>query len=106
MRQRADGGASLSEQGARDILRRLDWNDLRYFLAVVDSGSIRKAATALRVGAATVSRALNRLEATLGFRLFSRLAEGPKLTDEGRAIIEDVERIDRATVAIVRRCHF
>ena len=105
MQLRVDGGASLSEQGVRDVLRRLDWNDLRHFLAVAELGSIRKAAGDLGIGGATISRSLDRLEGTLGFKLFNRLPEGLKLTDNGRAIMNDVQGIDRATVAIVRRSH-
>ncbi len=100
------GGASLSEQDVRDVLRRLDWNDLRSFLAVAGRGSIRRAATDLGVGAATVSRSIDRLETTLGFKLFNRVPEGLRITDEGRAIISDVQGIDRATTAIVRRSRF
>jgi DNA-binding transcriptional LysR family regulator len=69
-------------------------------------GSIRRAAIDVGVGAATVSRAIDRLETTLGFKLFNRVPEGLRITDDGRAILDDVERIDRAAVAIVRRARF
>ena len=40
------------------------------------------------------------------FKLFNRVPEGLRITDEGRAIISDVQGIDRATTAIVRRSRF
>ena len=102
----SDGGVSPFERGIRNVHRRLDWNDLRSFLAVTHCGSIRKAAMDLKVGAATVSRAIDRLERTLGFKLFNRVPEGLRITDDGRGIIGEVERIDRAAIAIVRQARF
>ena len=48
----------------------LDWNDLRYFLAVARDGSTLAAAKALRVSQTTVARRIAALEAALGFPLF------------------------------------
>ncbi|HMN52648.1 MAG TPA: LysR family transcriptional regulator [Sphingopyxis sp.] len=43
-----------------------DWNDLRYFLAVAESGSTLAAARALRVSQTTVARRIAALEAAKG----------------------------------------
>jgi DNA-binding transcriptional LysR family regulator len=46
----------------------MDWNDLRYFLAIARSGSLARAAHELSVEHTTVSRRLSALEADLGTR--------------------------------------
>ena len=45
-----------------------DWNDLRYFLAVAETGSTLAAGRALRVSQATVARRVAALERALGRR--------------------------------------
>lgn len=49
---------------------------MRYFLAVVKSGSITKAAETLNVASSAVSRQIARLESELGTPLFDRHARG------------------------------
>ena len=44
---------------------RLDWNDLRYFLAVARTQSVTETARDLRVSQATVARRVTALEAAL-----------------------------------------
>jgi DNA-binding transcriptional LysR family regulator len=58
--------------------------------AVVDSGSFVRAAEALDMTQSGVSRAIARLEARLGIRLFDRTTRSVKLTDEGRRLYEDI----------------
>ncbi|WDE11952.1 LysR family transcriptional regulator [Thalassomonas haliotis] len=63
----------------------MNWDDLKYFLAVCRMGSIRAAAAELNVNHATVSRRINNFEASLGQRLFERSAKGyirTKIADE------------------------
>jgi len=48
----------------------MDWNDLRYFLAVADHGSTLAAGRALRVSQTTVARRIAALEQAIGFPLF------------------------------------
>ena len=45
----------------------LDWNDLRYFLAVARDGSTLAAGRSLRVSQTTVARRIAALEQALGF---------------------------------------
>jgi hypothetical protein len=47
----------------------LDWNDLRYFLAVCRAGTLAGAARDLRVRHSTVGRRLEALEQALGVSL-------------------------------------
>ena len=66
----------------------IDWNDIPYFLAVADSGTLLGAAKKLSVNHSTVFRRINMLEEKLGLRLFDRLPEGYSLTETGASVIE------------------
>lgn len=66
----------------------LDWEDLRYFAAVCDGGSIAAAARALAVNHSTVLRRLDSLERTLGVRLFERFQTGYVMTPAGETLRE------------------
>lgn len=78
----------------------MDWNDLQYFLAVAQGGSISQAARALRVNHSTVLRHLQRLEEQLGVALFQRLPGGYQLTAAGEELAGQLggvgEQIERA----------
>lgn len=58
--------------------------------AVVDSGSFVNAARALDMTQSGVSRAVARLEARLGIRLFDRTTRSVTLTAEGRQLYEEI----------------
>jgi DNA-binding transcriptional LysR family regulator len=70
------------------IGRRLRLRDLHVFFAVVQSGSMAKAATHLRVTQPAVSKAISALEAVLGVRLFDRSTQGVTLTVYGEALMK------------------
>lgn len=74
----------------------MDWNDLRYLLAVHRHGSLARAAKDLKVTKATASRRLAALEAALGTRLVERKPAGLVLTDAGRDAISAAEHVDAA----------
>ena len=63
----------------------LDWNDLRYFLAVADQGSTLAAGRALRVSQTTVARRIAALEEALGLPLFEKRQAGYALTPPARS---------------------
>src|SRR5258708_11160015 len=65
-----------------------DWEDIRHFLAVAQSGTLSGAARGLKVDHATVSRRLAALEATLDVRLVDRLPRSCRLTAIGRRVLE------------------
>lgn len=50
----------------------MDWDDLRFFLAVIEHGSTKRAAAALRIDQTTCARRIRALEASLGLELFTR----------------------------------
>lgn len=59
-------------------------------LAVVEAGSMARAADALGLTASGVGRAISRLEARIGVRLLERTTRTLILTDEGRRFYEEV----------------
>lgn len=59
---------------------------LRYFLAVVQEGSITAAAERLHVTQPTLSRQLAQLERELGVQLYERTTHGIELTSEGQLL--------------------
>jgi len=65
---------------ALDPATMLDWNDLRYFLAVAREGSTLAAGRAMRVSQTTVARRISALENSLGFPLFEKGQAGCALT--------------------------
>lgn len=81
----------------------MDWEDLRFFLAVARKGSIRGAANQLRLSHSTVSRRINAFEQKLETRLFERLATGYELTVAGENMLGAVERMDDEVTALDRQ---
>ena len=59
-------------------------------IAVVEAGTIARAAEALGLSPSGVSRALSRLEQRVGARLLARTTRSLSLTDEGRRFCEQV----------------
>ncbi|MEL6547707.1 MAG: LysR family transcriptional regulator, partial [Myxococcota bacterium] len=72
------------------------WDDVRLFLAVVESGSLSAAARVLRLGQPTVSRRIAELEERLQAQLFVRSSEGAVVTAEGRALLPAARRMSEA----------
>jgi molybdenum-dependent DNA-binding transcriptional regulator ModE len=86
------------------ICMAMDWEDLRFFLAVATAGSLSGAARVLNVNQATVSRRLAGLEAQLNVRLVDRLPRESRLTAIGQQILQDVMDIETKAFAIERKC--
>src|SRR6185369_15293654 len=72
----------------------LDWNDLRYFLAVADGGSTLAAGRALRVSQTTVARRIAALEQALGLPLFEKRQAGYTLTPAGEELLERARQVE------------
>lgn len=83
----------------------MDWDDIRYFLTVSQSGSIRGAATQLGVNHSTVSRRINQLEKKLGVRLFDKLPTGYLITPAGEEIIDYARQIEEQANAMERQVY-
>src|ERR1700733_4031562 len=58
--------------------------------AIVEGGSFARAADALGLSPSGVSRAVGRLETSIGVRLLARPTRSVMLTDEGRRLYEEI----------------
>ncbi len=76
-----------------------DWNDLRSFVAVAESGSTLSAARALRLSQTTIARRIAALEAALGLNLFERRQAGYALTPTGEALLGHARAVQAAALA-------
>ncbi len=74
----------------------LDWDDLRYFLAVARVGSTLGAGRALKVSQTTVARRVAAFEERLGLVLFERRQAGYALTPAGEALVPQAEAMEAA----------
>jgi DNA-binding transcriptional LysR family regulator len=82
---------------------RLDWEDVRYFVALARHGTLSATARALRVNHATVARRIASLEVLIGRTLFDRRATGYLLTSEGKAVLKEANAMDEAALSVLRR---
>jgi DNA-binding transcriptional LysR family regulator len=80
----------------------LNWDDLRYVLALRRTGSLGAAARSLKVESSTASRRLAALEAALGVQLVTRTPEGMTLNAAGSSVADLAETIDRGVEELER----
>jgi len=66
---------------------RMKLHDLHVLMAVVQAGSMSKAAALLNTGQPAISRSIAELEHVLGVRLLDRGRHGVRPTDYGRALL-------------------
>jgi DNA-binding transcriptional LysR family regulator len=78
----------------------MNWDHLRYFLAVARSGRLLSAAQKLGVEHTTVARRLSTLEQHLGQTLFIRSRQGYQLTTAGQQLLIQAERMEQASLWI------
>ena len=71
----------------------MDWDKLRIFHAVAESGSLTGAGKALSLSQPAVSRQIATLEESLGVGLFRRHARGLVLTEQGEMLYETTKDI-------------
>jgi len=75
-------------QWADRIGRRIKLRDLHVLIAVVQSGSMTKAAQGLAISVPVISKAISDLEYTLGVRILDRSAQGVEPTIYGSALLK------------------
>jgi DNA-binding transcriptional LysR family regulator len=80
----------------------MDWDNLKFFLALAETGSLSRASEKLRVDHSTVSRRIDTLEHDLGVRLVERLSRAYRLTADGRQVRDRAKKIE-ITVADIAR---
>ncbi len=82
-----------------DIANSINWNDMRFLLALERQGSAIKAARMLNVSHQTVSRRLTELEQGLGARLVERSGLNWQLTVCGQEVVKQAEEIEASVRA-------
>jgi len=79
---------------------RIDWEDLRYFLAAAQAKSLSGAARRTGVKHTTLGRRLSSLEHSLGATLVIRGPSGLELTSLGERVLALVLTVERTVVSI------
>lgn len=80
----------------------MNWDDIRYVLALARHGSLARASKELGVDHTTVGRRLAAAEEALSARLFARTPSGYVLTAEGEALLEPMRRVEDAVHGVER----
>ena len=78
----------------------MNWDDLRFFLAVARTGSISKAGKLLGVQHSTVSRRIRQFENSMGTRLLERKRSGYELTPAGELVRQTANSIETEVLEI------
>ena len=71
----------------------MNFQQLKYVVAVANNGSFREAAKKLYVAQPSLSAGIKELETELGITLFTRTNRGAFLTEEGQEFLKRAERI-------------
>ncbi|MFT5755524.1 MAG: DNA-binding transcriptional LysR family regulator [Alteromonadaceae bacterium] len=71
----------------------LDFELLRTFIAVVDNGTLTRAANQIHRSQSAISMQIKRLESQLGQGLFLRSGRGLQLTHEGKSLVSYARRL-------------
>ena len=86
----------------------MELRHLRYFVSVAEAASVSKAAVGVHISQPALSRQIRDLEVELGLRLFDRVgrriqltAEGRDLLEQSRAVLAQVDAIDKRAKALI-----
>ena len=101
MQQLLHRGAALMQHHEEAL--NASWDDLKLFLACAKFKSFRNAAEELGLTSTTLMRRIDRLEESIGCKLFLRDQSGLTLSDEGTAMIADVAHMERHAFNVFRR---
>ena len=80
----------------------MNWDDLRFVLALSRAGSLARAARELKVDHTTVGRRIEAVEAGLGVKLFTRTSTGYLPTAEAERLLPDIELVEASVLALQR----
>jgi len=81
----------------------LEWNDLRFVLAVCRQGTLSGAARDLGVNHSTVFRRIGAIEEKIEMQLFERLPSGYVMTQASEAMLESAEIIEAEMFSLSRK---
>jgi DNA-binding transcriptional LysR family regulator len=79
-----------------------NWETARAFLEVERSGSFRSAAQTLHVSVNTLRRQIADFEAEAGLKIFTRHADGVRLTKEAEPLLAAAKRMEAASCDMMR----
>jgi DNA-binding transcriptional LysR family regulator len=80
----------------------MEWNDIKYYLAVMREGSVTRAGKSLGVNHTTVSRRIAAFEKKLNVRLFDRLPSGYNPTEAADNIFSHALQMEDSALSIDR----
>lgn len=83
-------------------MHNVNWDDLRYVLAVAELGSVLQASKRLGVNHATVLRRINAFEARHGTPVFARTARGYRLLPDQAPVIRAARQAQTAMAEVDR----
>jgi len=76
-----------------DVFAPMDFNELRFFMAVAEEGSVSRTATRFNCVQSNVTVRLRQLEERLNVTFFHRKSRGVALTAAGRVLLDYAVRI-------------
>ena len=81
----------------------MNWDDLRFFLAVCRVGSVKGAGAALGVSHTTVLRRIQAFEEALGARLFDRTRRGYRMTAAAEELLDHAVAVEAEVQSLHRQ---
>ena len=76
----------------------IDLRQLRYFVAIVDSGSLTRAAGVLHIAQPALSQQMSALESELDSQLLTRSVKGVRPTQAGWAVYRHAQTVLKLTM--------
>lgn len=89
-------------QGCRENMHKVNWDDLRFMLAVAEQGSVSAAARVLGVNHATVLRRIAAFEARHGGEIFDRTPQGYTVPPDRHNLVEAARAVEEAVLGLER----
>ena len=83
----------------------MNWDDLRFVLALANEGSLAKTAKKLGVDHTTVGRRIDAAEASLGVRLFTRTTKGFVPTADAEPLLATIRSVESGVLELERGAH-
>ena len=81
----------------------MNWDDMRFFLAIARANTLSGAARQLNVSQPTVSRRLSAMERQFGVKLFDPTSDGYVLSAAGADILETAQHVEEELNSIDRK---
>lgn len=83
----------------------MNWDDLRVFMALAKTNTLKKAGKLLSIDQASVGRRIRSLESSVGAKLFEKRSTGFYLTTAGEKIFSSAMSMEEAAHSIERKIH-